>query len=75
MISLPAGMMKLPQWKFVLATALGAGIWNTILAAAGLWLGQHFTELEHYTGPVAIALFAIIVIGYLYRVATWKKHH
>jgi membrane protein DedA with SNARE-associated domain len=72
MISLPAGMAKMPLWRFFLATFLGSAIWNTVLAGAGLYLGSNFEALDRYVGPVAIGLSVAIVLGYIYRVLTWK---
>lgn len=72
MISLPAGMAKMPVWRFFLATFLGSAIWNTVLAGAGYYLGSNFKELDRYIGPVAIGLSVAIVVGYAYRVLTWK---
>jgi membrane protein DedA with SNARE-associated domain len=72
MISLPAGMAKMPVWRFFLATFVGSAIWNTVLAGAGYYLGSNYEQLGHYIGPVAIALTVAIVIGYIYRVLTWK---
>ena len=72
MISLPAGMAKMPIWRFSLATFLGSAIWNAVLAGAGLYLGSNFEQLDQYVGPIAIGLSVIIVIGYVWRVMTWK---
>lgn len=72
MISLPAGLTHMPQGKFLLATAIGTGAWNTLCAGLGFWLGRHFTVLEKFTGPAAIAIFAGAVLWYLWRVVTWK---
>ena len=72
MVSLPAGMARMPRWRFLIATAGGSAIWNTILAAAGLYLDRRFEELDRYVGPLAIALTVAIVAFYLYRVVTWK---
>jgi membrane protein DedA with SNARE-associated domain len=71
-ISLPAGMTRMPLWRFLLWTFAGSLIWNTVLAGAGLYLGSRFRELEQYVGPVAIATIVLIAVAYLYRVATWK---
>ncbi len=35
LISIPAGLSRMPLGRFVLYTSLGAGAWNTILAAIG----------------------------------------
>ena len=71
-ISLPAGMTRMPLARFLVWTFLGSTIWNAILALAGLWLGSRFGELHRYVGPVAVATMAVIFLGYLYRVATWR---
>jgi membrane protein DedA with SNARE-associated domain len=72
MVSLPAGLTGMPQWKFLVMTAIGTGVWNSFCTALGYWLGRHFTVMEQFTGPAAIALFGAVVAWYLYRVITWK---
>ncbi|HWQ11148.1 MAG TPA: DedA family protein [Roseiflexaceae bacterium] len=42
LISLPAGMRRMPLGRFLLLTALGSAVWNTALAYAGLTLGQNW---------------------------------
>ena len=74
MISLPAGMTRMSPWRFLLYTAGGSLVWNGVLVWAGYTLGTHFGDLAHYTGPVAIAIGAAIVVGYVYRVVTWEEH-
>jgi membrane protein DedA with SNARE-associated domain len=74
-VSLPAGMAAMPRWKFLLWTTAGAAIWNFILAQAGVILGSRFQELDRYVGPVAVATTVLIVVGYVYRVVTWKPRH
>lgn len=72
MISLPAGMARMPFWRFTMATFLGSAIWNTVLAGAGYYLGANFKELDRFVGPVAIGLTVIIIVGYFWRMLTWK---
>jgi membrane protein DedA with SNARE-associated domain len=40
LISLPAGISRMPLMKFTLFTALGAGIWSAILSWIGYYLGS-----------------------------------
>lgn len=75
MVSLPAGMAAMPRWKFMAWTFAGAAIWNLVLVQAGLMLGSEFRELDRYVGPVAVATTVLIVVAYIYRVATWKPRH
>ena len=42
LISIPAGLARMNFWRFSLFTALGAGIWVTILALLG-WYFAHMT--------------------------------
>ena len=46
-----------------------------MLTYAGILLGSHFSQLDRYVGPVAVAVTALIVVAYLYRVVTWKPRH
>ena len=52
LISIPAGIAKMPLGSFTFFTGLGAGIWTAILAAVGFWLGRtagdiSYAELVH----------------------------
>lgn len=72
MISLPAGMVKMPLWKFVIWTAAGSAIWNAMLTGFGIWLGTRFEEASAWFGPVALGAMGLIVLLYIYRVITWR---
>lgn len=54
LISIPAGLAKMNLGTFCIFTALGAGLWNAVLAALGWWLGKTvtladlFTQVEKY---------------------------
>jgi membrane protein DedA with SNARE-associated domain len=71
-ISLPAGMAKMPRWRFLVATSAGTTIWNIILAGAGILLDRNFEQLDRYIGPLAIATMVAVLGYYAYRVVTWK---
>lgn len=46
LISIPAGLARMPIGKFLLFTTLGAGVWNSVLAAAGYFLASVMPEEE-----------------------------
>lgn len=71
-ISLPAGMMGMPPLTFILFTAVGSLIWNTLLVGIGYWLGTTFKTVDAYVHPVLIAVVVVLVLGYVWRVVTWK---
>ena len=73
LISIPAGLAKMNIGKFVAYTALGAGIWNAVLAALGWYLEAivpedqligTVTEYSHELGYIIIALVAL-ALGYI----------
>lgn len=47
LISLPAGLAKMPLGRFGFFTGLGAGIWTVILAVIGWGLGKKFGDLSY----------------------------
>jgi len=72
LISIPAGLMHMPFWRFVGYTAVGSIIWNVFLVGVGYWLGATVDDIEHWVAPVITAIVVAIVAIYLWRVVTWK---
>jgi membrane protein DedA with SNARE-associated domain len=81
LISIPAGLAKMPYWKFLLYTTLGAGLWNCILAALGWYLHSFVPEdqlndqLIIYGDYIKWGIIAIVVLVIAYFVVRhyWKK--
>ncbi|HXE82291.1 MAG TPA: DedA family protein [Gemmatimonadales bacterium] len=65
LISIPAGLHKMPLPKFILYTAVGAGVWCAILTYIGYFLGQHEASLrsEEIHRYVTWALVALIPLS------------
>ncbi|MDE5846980.1 MAG: DedA family protein [Muribaculaceae bacterium] len=83
LISIPAGLSRMNIGVFALFTALGALVWNAILAGLGYWLSLHvkpedlFEKVEQYNGYLTYAgyaLFAICILYILYN-AFRKKNY
>jgi membrane protein DedA with SNARE-associated domain len=69
LISIPAGLAKMKMPSFVFFTLLGAGVWNSILAALGYLIPDKdlvITSVERYSGYFKIALGVLIVVGFAY---------
>lgn len=47
LISIPAGIARMPLGSFTLFTGIGAGIWTTILAFVGFGLGKSSADLSY----------------------------
>ncbi len=47
LISIPAGLSRMPLKSFTFFTALGAGIWSAVLALVGYWLGRTAGDISY----------------------------
>jgi membrane protein DedA with SNARE-associated domain len=72
MVSLPAGMTRMPQARFLVWTAGGAAIWDTFLAGAGYYLGTNFRELDVFIGPATMVTMAGVGVFYVWRLLRWQ---
>lgn len=69
LISIPAGLAGMPIGRFIGFTALGAGIWNTVLAVLGYSLHSVVTEdelietVEHYSHEIGYSIAAIVAVA------------
>lgn len=68
LISIPAGLAKMPLLPFILFTALGAGIWNTILALIGYIVGDNMELINHYSHEIGFIILIVISLIILYYV-------
>jgi len=67
LISLPAGMNRMRLPRFLVFTALGSLIWNTVLGVAGYFLGANWERILDITDryeKVWLVLMALAVIGF-----------
>ncbi len=68
LISLPAGMKRMPLPRFLVFTTLGASIWTTVLAAGGVILGENWEEIMGYVDQyqkATLVVLVLIALGFL----------
>lgn len=69
-ISLPAGIARMPFWRFCLYTFLGSFPWSLALAWGGMQAGDHWIEVRHVLEkadyPIGIIILAALAY-YIYR--------
>jgi membrane protein DedA with SNARE-associated domain len=70
--SIPAGLMNMRLIPFLIWSTIGTAAWTAALASAGYVLGSRYTEVDAYIGPVSTAIIVAILLGYAWRVVTWK---
>ena len=70
LVSLPAGLARMNLAAFSLLTALGAGVWVGVLAAAGYWFGANAERLgaalRSYSLWMLVAVVVLIVAYAIY---------
>ena len=62
LISIPAGVTRMPLPLFTLLTGVGSLIWNTILITAGYVLGENWTRVEGVVGVFSKVVLVAIVL-------------
>ena len=72
LISIPAGLARMPLPVFLLASTSGALIWNIILTSAGYLLHEHYELVEVILDPLSYVVLALVVLIYLVRLVMWK---
>ncbi|MEU4233627.1 DedA family protein [Nonomuraea sp. NPDC026600] len=77
LISIPAGVERMPLLTFTLLTTAGSLIWNTIFVLAGYYLGENWSLVEAYVGVGTNVVIGVVVLAVLVfigvRVAERRK--
>jgi membrane protein DedA with SNARE-associated domain len=66
-IALPAGVVRMPFWRFLLYSTIGSAVWCTVLAVIGMVLGQHWNsvsgDLRKYDVIIIVVVVALIAFA------------
>ena len=63
LVSLPAGVLRMPRWEYLLFTFIGSAAWNALLVGAGYLLGAQWESVSDVIGPLSTPLLAVAVAG------------
>ena len=66
LISIPAGVLRMPLWRFGLLTLAGSLIWNSVFVLSGYFLGAQWHIVEEYAG-----ILQYVVIGVAGAALVW----
>ena len=71
LISVPAGLSRMPMGPFLLLTTLGSALWNTVLVLAGRALGHAWSSIGAFMDTYAMLLWG--ALGLLGAVWMWRR--
>jgi membrane protein DedA with SNARE-associated domain len=69
-ISVPAGVERMPLWRFALYTTLGSALWNGLLTGFGWALGEQWELVQQFVAPMSyavLAALAVLVVWFVWR--------
>ncbi|MCA0143845.1 DedA family protein [Blastococcus sp. LR1] len=74
LVSIPAGVERMPLVKFILYTSVGSALWNALFVLLGYGLGARWQQVGAYSSYINNTTIALIVvaitIGVIRRVRT-----
>ncbi len=73
LISIPAGMMKMQFWLFLLFTMVGTFIWNAILVTLGVGLGASWQKILSILEVYSTIVYILIGVGFVILLFLYVK--
>jgi membrane protein DedA with SNARE-associated domain len=72
LISIPAGLHRMPAGLFLVYSSIGTLGWTGLLTAAGYVLETQYQDVAAFLNPVSTAIVVALLLWYVWRVATFK---
>lgn len=63
LISIPAGIERMPLIRFAVLTTAGSAIWNTVFVLAGYVLGENWSSVERYADVLQLVVVIAVVVA------------
>ena len=63
LVSVPAGVERMPLWRFILYTIIGSRVYNLVLIGLGYVLGSRWKTVEQYSNYLNYAIYAAILVA------------
>jgi len=72
-ISFPAGVARMPFWRFTILTVIGCIPWVTLLAWIGLLVGDNWEAVQHKLHYFDYAVALLIVAGIIWMLVRYRR--
>jgi membrane protein DedA with SNARE-associated domain len=72
-ISIPAGIFRMPLWRYIVFTLIGSAIWAFALAGVGYGAGSSYEHFHRDFRFVDYAILAAIIALAAYLIVRWRR--
>jgi membrane protein DedA with SNARE-associated domain len=72
-ISIPAGIFRMPFWRYIVLTLIGSAIWAFAFAGVGYGVGSNYERFQHGFRFVDYAILAAIIALAAYLIVRWRR--
>jgi membrane protein DedA with SNARE-associated domain len=72
-ISIPAGIFRMPFWRYTVLTLIGSAIWAFALAGVGYGLGSSYERFHRDFRFVDYAILAAAIALAAYLIVRWRR--
>jgi membrane protein DedA with SNARE-associated domain len=72
-ISIPAGIFRMPFWRYTVLTLIGSAIWAFALAGVGYGVGSSYERFHRDFRFVDYAILAAIIGLAAYLIVRWRR--
>jgi len=62
LVSIPAGVQRMPLWRFALLTTVGSAVWNVLFVGLGFLLGEQWTQVGEFSDLINYLVVGAIVL-------------
>jgi membrane protein DedA with SNARE-associated domain len=73
LISVPAGVTRMPIERFLLWSTIGSTVWTGVLTLAGFALGSRYATAAGAMDWITKGILTAIALWYLWRVVSWRQ--
>jgi membrane protein DedA with SNARE-associated domain len=74
-VSLPAGVLHMPRWKYLLATLVGSLAWNSLLVTAGYLLGTQWERVSDLVSALSTPVLVAVLGAAAAALVWWVRRH
>jgi membrane protein DedA with SNARE-associated domain len=72
-VSIPAGMLRMPLIRFTILTAIGSAVWNAALISLGWGLGASWESASGPIGTVSRILVVVLGVAIVVAAIWWMR--